>query len=471
MQGQRFAVDECQLALEKLSSSLGLAQAMCQDTSEPSPQQRLGEIQESVKGLHAQLDSLTSAASSTLKDQVSLLVARAQDGAAAAAGEAADTMLPKCQSKKQGGMLWNTFKATVRRDGEWKEDFNEILSAPLSRRIAVKWDEVFNRVMPQAMTKTFEAYRAKLRRFEQVLEQSVGSRAHLLVEPALQLLSDRYETSRKEAKARQKEGTRNVKESMKTQMLSTYSRSHNVPGGTGIDERQKAVLKAKIQDSTGCSTMFAVVKDSLVHDINTIVGWFTEQTSEWAGAVVGSILGRLSEQNCSGAANARDRTADDLRAAMSEPTSQFQEVCQELRGRLTALRQALESIEAQQLAASRAMAAALEGCAALEPPPKRRRLTRARAAELPSSGPSAAACMGEESAPSTGMDTGGAADESFHLEQHLEAVLEEEEDASEDESAESEEVCQDEDEAEDVADEELFSEDGASDAEMEDAFY
>ena len=48
----------------------------------------------------------------------------------------------------RGGLHWCTFKATCRREGEWREDFNELLADPLNRRIAVEWDRVLNQLLP-----------------------------------------------------------------------------------------------------------------------------------------------------------------------------------------------------------------------------------------------------------------------------------------------------------------------------------
>lgn len=48
----------------------------------------------------------------------------------------------------QGGVHHGTFKATCRREGEWREDFNELLADPLNRRIAIEWDRVLNQLLP-----------------------------------------------------------------------------------------------------------------------------------------------------------------------------------------------------------------------------------------------------------------------------------------------------------------------------------
>lgn len=67
-------------------------------------------------------------------------------GQSTAAEEAARTMDTRCQGRGAGGVHHATFKATCRRDGEWREDFNELLADPLNRRIAIEWDSCLNQV-------------------------------------------------------------------------------------------------------------------------------------------------------------------------------------------------------------------------------------------------------------------------------------------------------------------------------------
>ena len=65
-----------------------------------------------------------------------------------AAETSAQTMRPTCRPKGQGSMHNGTFKATARREGEWREDSNELLSDPLNRAIAVEWDGTLGRSLP-----------------------------------------------------------------------------------------------------------------------------------------------------------------------------------------------------------------------------------------------------------------------------------------------------------------------------------
>eukprot|EP00913_Durusdinium_trenchii_P018212 g17110.t1 len=69
-------------------------------------------------------------------------------GQRTAAEEGARNMTVRCQGQGAGGLHWGTFKATCRRQGEWREDFNELLADPLNRRIAVEWDRVLNQLLP-----------------------------------------------------------------------------------------------------------------------------------------------------------------------------------------------------------------------------------------------------------------------------------------------------------------------------------
>eukprot|EP00421_Protoceratium_reticulatum_P021244 CAMPEP_0168394498 /NCGR_PEP_ID=MMETSP0228-20121227/19567_1 /TAXON_ID=133427 /ORGANISM="Protoceratium reticulatum, Strain CCCM 535 (=CCMP 1889)" /LENGTH=1040 /DNA_ID=CAMNT_0008407917 /DNA_START=37 /DNA_END=3159 /DNA_ORIENTATION=+ len=368
-QGQRYAVDECQLALERLRSVIGRMAAFCEnaggqaDEWTPEQDERVRELAGSA--LHGTLRSLAEDADSAVHREVEALVLRTHTGAQTAAQEAADEFLPRCRPQRQGGLNWGTFKATVRRQGEWKEDFNEILSAPLSRRVAVRWDEVFNRLMPEALTRTAEAYRAQLCSFERELSEHLpGSKAHLIVEPARQLLQRRCEAARREAKARQQEGTRSIKDTMKTQMVPTYDRSFGVSAGPGIDDRQKSVLKGKVQDKTGCSKMLSVVRDGLLNDIETIVGWFREQAAEWSAAIVGSILGHVKEQ-ARAAGERRDAVA--LRTTMFSLCAESRRAAEQVQDRLVELRSTLEALETQQ----RENSARGEG--AVDPPASKRR--------------------------------------------------------------------------------------------------
>ena len=58
------------------------------------------------------------------------------------------TMEPRCRPRGKGGMHHCTFKATARREGSLREDWNELLADPLNRAIAVKWDRVLNSLLP-----------------------------------------------------------------------------------------------------------------------------------------------------------------------------------------------------------------------------------------------------------------------------------------------------------------------------------
>ena len=67
---------------------------------------------------------------STEADPLNIYVHIGPDGCHAEA--ATESMEPKCRPKGQGGLNHGTFKATCRRQGEWKEDWSELLANPLN---------------------------------------------------------------------------------------------------------------------------------------------------------------------------------------------------------------------------------------------------------------------------------------------------------------------------------------------------
>ncbi|KAI1074397.1 hypothetical protein F5B20DRAFT_586283 [Whalleya microplaca] len=50
-----------------------------------------------------------------------------------------------------GGLHWATYKATVRRNGAFRTDFNEALFSPISRNLATSWERAFQRRLPAVL--------------------------------------------------------------------------------------------------------------------------------------------------------------------------------------------------------------------------------------------------------------------------------------------------------------------------------
>ncbi|KAM0820488.1 putative Dynamin N-terminal domain-containing protein [Seiridium cardinale] len=79
------------------------------------------------------------------------------DESIAAAAQAAVATVEKWfESKSSGGIPWNTFVATCRRDGSFQgkaghRNFNEELISPLKQALVHSWERVFARRIPQAL--------------------------------------------------------------------------------------------------------------------------------------------------------------------------------------------------------------------------------------------------------------------------------------------------------------------------------
>jgi hypothetical protein len=64
-------------------------------------------------------------------------------GAAAAAKDALATATKWGQGQRDGGMHWATYRATVRRDGEFRLNMNVELTEPVFRAVSVQWEQAF----------------------------------------------------------------------------------------------------------------------------------------------------------------------------------------------------------------------------------------------------------------------------------------------------------------------------------------
>eukprot|EP00741_Cyanophora_paradoxa_P009784 tig00000147_g9480.t1 len=68
---------------------------------------------------------------------------------------------------------WASYRATMRRDGVWRQNVNELLSEPFSGPVARVWGELFERALPQAA----EGVKADLLRHATALVRSVAAAA------------------------------------------------------------------------------------------------------------------------------------------------------------------------------------------------------------------------------------------------------------------------------------------------------
>jgi hypothetical protein len=81
--------------------------------------------------------------------------------------------------------LWSSYKATCQRDGVWngwygRRDFNAELCGPIDRKLAGKWERVFQRRIPHALRAFAEECKIALDSFHSAVATNlVGAGASL----------------------------------------------------------------------------------------------------------------------------------------------------------------------------------------------------------------------------------------------------------------------------------------------------
>ncbi|KAG8716350.1 hypothetical protein FRC09_015864 [Ceratobasidium sp. 395] len=164
---------------------------------------------------------------------------RCQSGARKAMTAAVDT-----SDAFAASMHWATYRATLRRHGEWKSDLNADLIAPMTREIAASWAQVFESDLFAPMER---ATRQEITKLLQEIEDTAPAG-----------LKDRCkaqsQTTLKEAQVVTGNILQNIKTAMTNEQkeisrcLTPHVKNHLVPGyeeaflerGTGSVARQKA---------------------------------------------------------------------------------------------------------------------------------------------------------------------------------------------------------------------------------------
>eukprot|EP00435_Cladocopium_sp_Y103_P031285 s1043_g7.t3 len=161
-------------------------------------------------------------------------------GQTTAAEEGARNMSGRCQPQGRGGLHWGTFKATCRREGEWREDFNELLADPLNRRIAVEWDRVLNQLLPDHVDTLLSRIIQEMWKLQ--------SELNLPLQPfqdAEELVKRHGPRIKSTLQRQQMEVSRQIKETIKKLMTPSYREAAAV-SGTGTDVKQKSIIRDQV---------------------------------------------------------------------------------------------------------------------------------------------------------------------------------------------------------------------------------
>ncbi|KAK8100857.1 hypothetical protein PG999_011231 [Apiospora kogelbergensis] len=231
--------------------------------------------------------------------------------------------------RNMGGLIWSTYKATVRRDGVFSgasgpHDFNSELFEPISQRLASGWERAFQRRLPSILRELTGKLTKRLDEFH----QSMLARAHqsqlsalLNVGHQVASVSQSMKTWPAKLQARitelQKEASREFTPVIKEAMLEAY-RVCVEEHGPGSFARMKAAMGSHV--STARYTMFhqstGKVKGMLVKLCETVQQEILRDTGpvlndlskDYLGAMLGRNVGeaKLSSAEISMRARVKD---------------------------------------------------------------------------------------------------------------------------------------------------------------------
>ncbi|KAK3295670.1 Dynamin family-domain-containing protein [Chaetomium fimeti] len=261
-----------------------------------------------------------------------------------AAREASAAAMPTVKSwichRNNGGLAYETFRATCYRDGVFKGlkrsvDFNSALADPMTKRLARSWEYVFSSAFPHNLDVLAEALGESLRSFRLQMDQ----RPELKKAPSLALVTRQVENLERDLKdamefkamvsVRQKEASRLFIPAVTSAMASAYA--HCVrERGMGCFKRMKAHVVAHVDEAR--NTMFkAAVKDveSALNDtLEQLEAEVVKKVEDVVGLVDNGYRSLLIDQNIF---RALSSSRDEVRNLLSQVDQQFEQVLRPVR--------------------------------------------------------------------------------------------------------------------------------------------
>ncbi|KAG9084570.1 hypothetical protein FS749_005121 [Ceratobasidium sp. UAMH 11750] len=202
--------------------------------------------------------------------------------AKAAALETSDTFA--------ASMHWASYRATLRRNGEYRRDLNAELIAPMTREIASSWAQVFDSDLFAPMERAERAEIVKLlKEIEDTAPAGLKDRCRLQVQATLkeaQVVTANILQNIKTAMTNeQKEISRCLTPHVKNELLVGYTDAMQ-ERGTGSVARQKAVFHNYVDGNRG--TIFDGGADNLFDKLDA--------AAESVGVLLQVALNELSEK-------------------------------------------------------------------------------------------------------------------------------------------------------------------------------
>ncbi|KAJ6599136.1 hypothetical protein DFH09DRAFT_1130225 [Mycena vulgaris] len=149
-------------------------------------------------------------------------------------------------------MHWASYRATLRRNGEYRRDLNVELVNPFTRNIAQKWQQVFEAdIFAPLLSSTLACINKVVSDVEQSAAPGLRDRARLQGESCLNearvALDKTVETVKETLTNEQKEVSRSLAPHVQGQLLDGYQEAM-AETGKGSVARQKASFKSYISD-------------------------------------------------------------------------------------------------------------------------------------------------------------------------------------------------------------------------------
>jgi len=225
------------------------------------------------------------------------------EGQKEAADAAPMAISPWCRPSGSGGLHWATFRATVRRQGNFREDWNEVLATPMLRRISAAWDRFFSLEvgtqldklkdeLSRALEDCLQGFGQKLQQEFPPVAERYGATQAALRNKAKAVITQGITEARSKVQESQKDISRDITPRVQTAMSQSYleaSQQH----GTGTDVRQKALVQDFIDGGSRSGTLFAGIVDALLATLETITQDLGKSLRNIAPMVTRTLEGML----------------------------------------------------------------------------------------------------------------------------------------------------------------------------------
>ncbi|KAF9006452.1 hypothetical protein BDQ17DRAFT_284172 [Cyathus striatus] len=187
-------------------------------------------------------------------------------------------------------MHWATYRATLRRHGTWRRDFNVELVIPFTRNIAHSWGKVFESdLFAPFEASVISSIESLLKDIEESAASGLKDRAHMQAELCLGearvALRNTLDVVRETMNNEQKEVSRSMAPHIQAQLIEGYDRAME-ERGTGSVARQKAYFRGYIDDC----------KDNIFDDGADVVMSRLTKAADAIGDALDEALGKLAQK-------------------------------------------------------------------------------------------------------------------------------------------------------------------------------